>query len=234
MINRFRATAVIVALAGGAITSANAEVIATVSYHDLAGNYVQSSNPSVGSFSAVAVNTANLQSSYEASRLVPVSETASFEAGFVSNPFNPADFQITLSVNKVNSTLATGAGSFTATDRDGDTITGNLSGAWTFGGGGFIFFNGNLSNVVYTDNGAADNTFDGTEGGDFGMNFNAVPPFAGSVVQLVFGGPGSTGFFTQSFSDRATGGSMQIVPSPGSIALLGLGGLAFASRRRSR
>ncbi len=234
MINRFRATAVIVALAGGAITSANAEVIATVSYHDLAGSYVQSSNPSVGSFTAVAVNTASLQSAYEASRLVPTSETASFEAGFVSNPFNPADFVISLSVNKVSSSLATGSGTFTATDRDGDTITGTMSGAWTFGGVGFIFFNGNLSNVVYSDNGPADNTFDGTEGGDFGMDFNAVPPFAGSVVQLVFGGAGASGFFTSSFSDRATGGSMQIVPSPGSIALLGLGGLAMVGRRRSR
>jgi hypothetical protein len=232
MINRFRTTAaVLAALAGGAVASANAEVIATVSYHDLAGTYVQGTNPNVGSFTAVAVNNASLASAYEASRLVPAAGTASFEAGFVSNPFNPADFQISLSVVKISSTMATGSGTFTATDKDGDTITGTMSGVWTSGGPGFIFFNGNLSNVTFNDNNAADNTFDGTEGGDFGMNMPAPAPYVGSVVQLVFGG---SGFFAQSFADRATGGSMQIIPSPGSVALLGLGGMMVAGRRRTR
>lgn len=232
MINRSRASiAVLAAIVGSVAVSANAEVIATLSYDDMAGSYVQSGNPLVGQFTALAVNTVGLQSSYEASRLTPAAGSASFEAGFVTNPANPADFQLTISVIKVSGTLATGTGSFTATDADGDTITGAISGVWTFGGPGFIFFNGNLSGVTFNDNNAADGTFDGSESGDFATSFTAPAPYIGSVVQLVFG---QNSFFLQSFADRATGGSFQIVPSPGSLALLGLGGLAVAGRRRTR
>jgi hypothetical protein len=232
MIKSFRVSAALLtAIAGGIAAQANAEVIATISYDDLAGSYVQSSNPNVGQFTAVAVNTAQLSSAYEASRLVPGAGSASFEAGFVSNPLNPADFVLSISVNKLSGTLATGGGTFSATDRDGDTITGSINGVWTFGGPGFIFFNGNLSNVFYSDNGAADGTFDGTEAGQFGLNFPAPQPFVGSVVQLVFG---QNNFFRDSFQDRATGGSMQIIPTPGSLALLGLSGMLVAGRRRGR
>jgi hypothetical protein len=231
MTKSFRVSAALLtAITGGIAAQANAEVIATISYDDLAGSYVQSANPNVGQFTALAVNTASLQSAYEASRLVPGAASASFESGFVSNPLNPADFVLSVSVNKISGTAATGSGTFSATDRDGDTITGNINGVWTFGGPGFIFFNGNLSNVFYTDNGAADGTYDGTEGGQFGLNFPAAQPYVGSVVQLVFG---QNNFFRSSFEDRATGGSMQIIPTPGSLALLGLSGIV-AGRRRSR
>jgi len=232
MTNRFRVSAAVLAAIVGSVTaSANAEVIATLSYHDLAGSYVQSANPNVGQFSAVAVNTALLASAYEASRLTPAAGSASFEAGFVTNPLNPADFQLTISVNKISATAATGAGSFTATDADGDTITGNISGVWTFGGPGFIFFNANISNVLFNDLNAADGTFDGSEGGDFASAFIAPTPYVGSLVQLVFG---QNNFFRNSFQDRATGGSLQIIPSPGSVALVGLSGLVLVGRRRSR
>jgi len=232
MINRFRVSAVVLAaVAGSMAASASADVIYTLSYHDLAGSYTQSANPLVGSFSAVAVNNANLQSAYEASRLDPApTGQAEFEAGFVSNPLNPADFQINVSVIKISGTVATGTGDFTATDRDGDVINGRISGVWTTAGG-FLFFNGNLSNVRLNDNNAADGTFDGTEQGDFSILHPAPQPFVGSNVQLTFG---IGNFFRTDFSDRATGGTMQIIPSPGSMALLGLGGLAIASRRRGR
>jgi hypothetical protein len=232
MTNRFRVpAAVLAAIAGGIVaSSANAEIIATVSYHDLAGSFTSSGGGN-GAFTAMAVNTANLASAYEASRLVAAQGNASFEAGFVSNPFNPADFAVNLSVVNINATTASGTGTFVATDADGDTMSGDMSGIWIYGGPGFIFFNGNLSNVVFSDNGAADGTFDGTESGDFGMAFPSPQPFYGSVVQLAFGG---NNFFQSSFQDRATGGSMQVLPTPGSFALLGMAGLAVASRRRAR
>jgi hypothetical protein len=233
MTNRFSVSAaVLVALVGGVAASANAEVIATMTYDDLAGSYVQSSNPNVGTFTAVAVNTAALQSSYEASRLIAAAGDASFEAGFVSNPFNAADFTMSIAVTRVSGSLATGVGSFTATDRDGDTITGTITGNWVPVGSLFIAFNGNLSGVSFNDNGAADGTFDGSEGGDFALAFNAAQPFVGSMTQLITSQ--GSGFFTRSFSDKATGGAMQIIPSPGSMALIGLGGLMVAGRRRSR
>jgi|266.fasta.fasta_contig_71_1376291_length_847_multi_3_in_0_out_0_1 hypothetical protein len=232
MTNRFSVSAaVLVALVGGVAASANAEVIATMSYDDLAGGYAQSS-PTTGVFTAVAVNTGTLQSSYEASRLIPGAGSASFEAGFQSNPFNPADFVISMNVVRINASLATGTGTFTATDRDGDTITGTISGNWVPVGSLFIAFNGNLGNVSFNDNGAADGTFDGTEGGDFALAFNAAQPFVGSMTQLIT--RQGAGFFTGNFSDKATGGAMQIIPSPGSMALIGLGGLMVAGRRRSR
>ncbi len=232
MTNRFRASAALLAaLVGGVAASANAEVIATVTYHDLSGSFAKTST-NTGNFTAVAVNTNNLQSAYEASRLVPAAGSAAFEAGFVSNPLNPADFVVNVSVTRLSNTLALGSGNFTVTDRDGDTITGDIiNGVWTSGGPGFIFLNANLTNVRFNDNGALDGAFNGTAGGSFLTSFVAQPPFSGSMTQLVFG---ASNFFTQSFSDRATGGSFQIVPSPGSMALVGIGGLMVASRRRGR
>lgn len=231
MTNRFRVSAALfAALAGGIVASANAEIIATVSYDDLAGTFTSTGGGN-GSFTAMAVNTPTLASAYEASRLVPGLGTASFEAGFESNPFNPANFVISISVVNINATTAMGSGTFTATDVDGDTLSGDIAGLWIFGGPGFIFFNGNLSNVNFADNGAADGTFDGSESGDFSMSFPSPQPFYGSVVQLTFGG---NNFFQTSFADRATGGSMQILPTPGSVALLGMAGLAVATRRRAR
>jgi hypothetical protein len=146
MTNRFRVSAaVFAAIAGGIVaSSANAEIIATVSYDDLAGSFASTGGGN-GQFTAMAVNSANLASSYEASRLVPAQGSASFEAGFVSNPFNPADFTLSISVTNINATTASGGGSFTATDADGDTLVGNINGIWIFGGPGFIFFNGNLA-----------------------------------------------------------------------------------------
>lgn len=228
MTNRFQVSAaVLAAIASGIVaSSANAEIIATVSYDDLAGSFTSTGGGN-GAFSAIA----GANSAYEASRLVPAQGSASFEVGFVTNPLNPADFVVNISVTAINANTASGVGHFTATDADGDTLDGDISGFWIYGGPGFIFFNGNLSNVVFADTGALDGTFDGTESGDFGMAFPSPQPYYGSVVQLTFGG---ANFFQTSFADRATGGSMQVLPTPGSFALMGLAGLAVASRRRAR
>ena len=120
---------------------------------------------------------------------------------------------------------ASGSGSFTATDVDGDTISGTLNGVWGRPAPGFIFFNGSLSNVRIVSN---DNNFNG-EVGAWDTRFPSPEPYEGAIVQLVFGG--ST-FFTGNFSNRAVGITAQIVPSAGSLALLGLGGLVVGRRRR--
>jgi hypothetical protein len=233
MINRSRLSAAALAaiVAGGAV-SASADVILTLTYDDLAGSFAYVANRT-GTFSAVAVNTAQLQSAGQVSRLVPGLGNASFEAGFATNPLSAADFGLTISVAPaVNPNQALGNGTFTATDNDGDTITGTISGTWVYGGPGFIFFNGSLTNVMLNDLGAADGTFDGSESGDFDMDFSpAVSPFEGAIVQLVFGG---ANFFTSGFADRATNINMQVVPTPGSVALMGLAGLTLVGRRRAR
>lgn len=219
----------VVAVAGiAAVASlANADVIASFSYDDLAGSY--SGTAGVGNFSAVAVDTTALQSSGDASRLVPAEGNAVFEAGFVSGA-NPADFQINVSVNVDAPGHAVGAGTFTATDADGDTITGSIAGEWNLVGS-FLAFSGNLSNVFLNDNGASDNMFNGTDGSstDWSMNLPGSAPFEGAIVNLVFG---ATDFFASNFEDRATGVTAQIIPAPGALALLGLGGIVTGRRRR--
>lgn len=209
------------AAAGLFASAAQAEVLATLTYDDLGGSY------NAGTFSAVAVNTPFLHSSGDTSRLVgPNSATATFSPGFEGGA-DPAGFNLSLSVVPINAQTASGSGTFTAVDRDGDYITGTIAGTWYYPGPGFIFFNGALSNV--TLNAVTDNNFDGTGGGSWDMNLPGGPVFSGALVQLVFGG---ADFFQTPFGGRATGITAQIIPTPGSLALLGLGGLAALRRRR--
>lgn len=217
----FRKTLILATIAGVAAVgaSANADVIASLTYDDLSGSY----NSGTQQFTAAAVNNAFLQSSGDTTRLVPTQGNATFAPGFVSR--SVANFVLTCSVVPTGPFAASGVGAFTATDVDGDTITGTLNGVWGRPAPGFIFFNGTLTNVRIVSN---DNNFNG-EAGAWNTTFPSPEPYEGAIVQLVFGG--ST-FFTGNFSNRAVGITAQIIPTPGALALLGLGGLAAARRRR--
>lgn len=231
-----RSVALIVALAGGAIAStASATVIATFSYDDLAGTYTQAS-PGVGSFSAVAVDQGpgGLRSWGTTSRLVSPTGDASFQNGFVTQ--GTANMVVNVSVNVINATpgneFGLGVGSVVVTDADGDTITADLNGFWTAtpnSQGLFLNFNGSMSNVFLNDNGLGDGTFDGTAAGAWNMGLPGGPPYSGALVHLVFG---AQNFFQTGFADRATGVTGQIIPTPGALALLGLGGIVAGRRRR--
>ena len=111
-------------------------------------------------------------------------------------------------------------------------ISGQVNGTW-IATPGYIFFNGYLNNVVITPSASEGTSFDGTDGGSWGLNLPSPPPYEGAVVQLVFGGNPST-FFANSFQDRATGVTAQLIPTPASIALLGLGTVVVAGGRRRR
>lgn len=228
MKNRTRIAIALAALAGG-ISAANANIIITASYLDLRGDYVQSA-PGIGTFTAVANDADPIRSTGNVARVDGNPGSASFETGFVSG-LNPADFSITLSVNViVPGQVATGAGTFTITDADGDTITGSIDGAWLFDTvQGFIYFNGALSNVFANDNGAQDGEFNGTELGSWSLADLGTQPFEGAISQIVFP---AGGFFTDSFANAATGLTAQIIPAPSALALLGLGGLVGGRRRR--
>ena len=237
MTNRSR-SAIALALAAGALTSvANAGVILTFTYDDLAGSYA-ATGADTGNFTAIAVDqgAAGLQSAGEVSRTDSNPGSASFEVGFVSGA-NPANFVLNCSFVRDGSfgnILGSGSGGFTATDADGDTITGEISGTWLFDQvNNFIYLNAILSGVVVTDNpdatGAFDDEFTGTQLGSWQISGLGTQPFEGALTQITFG----VGvFFRGDFQDAATGLTAQILPAPGSLALLGLGGLVAARRRR--
>jgi len=212
-------------VAGGLTASANAEVVlVSMTFDDLAGSY----STSTGMFTAMAVNTSSLRSSGDVSRLVVPEGTAAFSPGFVSQA-DQGNFVLSIAVGSLSlSGTRSGLGSFTVTDADGDTITGAINGSWRNLGLGFIAFDGVLENVYVNDNGAQDGTFNGSNGGAWDLDLNAAEPYTGALVQLVLG---ANGFFSSNFTNRATGVTAQIVPAPGSVALLGLG-VAIAARRK--
>jgi hypothetical protein len=225
MKNRSAFAAIAIAAVAGGISAANADIVVTFTYDDLAGAFT-GTGPGAGNFSAIAGNDA----AGEVSRIDGNPGSASFGVGFV-NGADQSDFAISLNVNVViPNLLASGAGNFTATDADGDTISGTINGDFIFDTiNGFIFFNGSLSNVFVADNGAQDDSFDGSQLGSFQISGLGNQPFEGALTQITFG---ASSFFTQNFSDAATGLTAQIVPAPGALALVGMGGLLAARRRR--
>jgi hypothetical protein len=228
MRNNVITSAALLGMSLAASTASANVVLVSLRYDSLAGSY----STATQEFQARAADTATLRSTGAVSRLVGPTGTAQFEPGFVSGP-SPADFQINVpAIPTGNPNIRLGVGgTFVATDADGDTISGSVNGTWINGGPGFIYFNGTLTNVIVTPNGAgpANSSFDGTNGGSWGFDLPAPSPYEGAIVQLVFGAPS---FFTQDFADRATGVTAQLIPTPGALALLGLGGLLAARRRR--
>lgn len=216
--------ALLAALAVGAVASvANAQAVVTFAFNNLDGAY----NANTGIFTASASDVPGLRSVGDVTRLTNPSGTADFGAGFVSAP-NPANVVVTLSVTGIDLMLgiAMGSGSFVFTDVDGTTLTGNLNGVWIRGDLGQTFFNGDISGATFS-NGA---TFDG-DNGNFQTDLGFPAPYEGASTAL-FLRPGTGGFFDADFRSVATQFQGELVPTPGAMALLGLGGLAMTRRRR--
>jgi len=211
----------VVGVLAGAAGIASAAPILSFGYTEVSGSFDSGSS----TFSAVAVDNGPLSTAGDVSRLATPGSTANFDAGFVSRS---AFADVVLSMNIVNNFdgTASGSGSITLTDDDGDTFNATVSGMFTDGGTGFYFFTGLLSNASFT--GAQ---FDGTDGGSFNTTLPGNPPYDGALVQLFLDGAG--GFFTHDFSDISVQLDGEIVPTPGSIALIGLAGLTTTRRRRS-
>ncbi|MBS0187652.1 MAG: hypothetical protein JSS51_06255 [Planctomycetes bacterium] len=222
--------AVVAAAAASTVSVAQAATtLVTFGYNNLKGTYI-AAGANNGSFSAVAVDqgVGGLQTDGSVSRLVPGAGQAKFAAGFKSLA-TFADFSINISFVRLNATTGTGAGSFTATDALGNTVSGSIAGVWSLQPTIGIAFNGTLSNVNITPNA----TFTGTDGSSTNWNTNlpSPAPYTGAITQLAFNGGN---FFSDANMDNvATQVSGQIVPSAGSMALLSLGGLVAARRRRA-
>ncbi len=216
-------TAIILAVCGAAGAASAQTNIMSFTYSDLNGSYA-STGATTGQMDAVAVSSGALQTAGDVTRLVGAGGSALFESGFKGG--SAADAQLHFLITAIDNVAKTaiGTGTFTLTDADGDTISGDINGAFAAQGTSFIFFNGTLDNIVMSAG-----TFDGSLSGSVDTTFAAQQPYSGALVQLTFG---MGNFFASNFSNRSTLASGLIVPTPGAAALLGLGGLTAMRRRR--
>lgn len=208
-------------LIGGLASIATAGPILSFGYTDLAGSY----NSASGEFAAVASAAAETATAGDVTRLAAPGGTANFDAGFFGTSLF-ADAQFMLTVTFLDPNSAVGIGSFILTDDDGDTISGDIDGAFLNLGNGQIAFQGLLGNVFLSGS-----EFNGTDGGAFDMDLPGNAPYEGALVQLFIASSG--GFFDASFDGVSVQADGQLVPTPASIALLAAGGLAISRRRKS-
>lgn len=211
------------AAVAGLAASATADTILSFGFTDLAGGF----NAATMSYTAVGVNTTTLQTAGNVNRHLDPVATAIYNPGTAADRIN-----VSLAVSGVAGNTANGDGSIFIEDADGDRFVATVSGEFSFMAPA-VFFNGALSNISFVPGAGSNNTFDGPSGGSFPLTFApAQPPFTGAIVQLYFDTTGA--FFNQSFQGRATQVSGAVIPSPGALTLLGVGGLLAARRRRSR
>lgn len=212
----------LIAAAGIAATAAvaNAQAILTFGFTDVDGSFTASD----GSF----VGTSTATTSGDVTRLSAPGGTAVFDPGFAG--VGASDFSFDIDVMVMGGgTSATGTGTFTIVDVHGESLTGSLNGDFVQLAPGIIAFNGLISGVQFNDV-SGDGTFDGPTTGSFSTDLPGSAPYDGAIVQLFIDGSG--GFFDADFTGVSTQVSGAIVPAPASLALLGLGGLAAARRRR--
>lgn len=137
-----------------------------------------------------------------------------------------------------NSALATGT--FALTDVDGQTIIGNIAGAWSLDGG-FGHFDGSAFDLVFDPE--VGGWFDGNIfSPGFDMDFTGFEQLLGTVVDLS-NLPGQ-GFFDETWLDdggeslyvESNVDSLLLIPAPGAVLLgaMGLGLIAAGRRRRAR
>lgn len=207
----------LIASAGVIAAPAAADVIVTFGFTDMAGSYS----------GGVFTTNDDADTSGDVTRLEAPISSADYNVGFSGGT---AAVTTSVSVFGIVGNTASGAGSFSITDADGDVMMGTITGTW-IGSGLGIFFNGDLSGVVFDGTGGDGQFFDGPSGGSFDYTtLTGIPPFEGAIVQLFVP---VAGFFSQDFSVESVQVSGEIIPAPGAMALLGLGGLIAARRRRA-
>jgi hypothetical protein len=208
------------------------QTLITFTYSDLSASF----NNATRQFNANAVGgPTGLQTGGDVSRVdVSPTQSANFASGF--RGFNPADagIEMTVSSTVVLDSLGrptrAAQGAFVLLDPDGDRISGVLTGIWTDLGSGFDSFQGLIGSASISILAGGDNArFNGL--GVSGFNYAGLPltGLSGSLVELQLT-PGS--FFDTNFANVSTQSSGVLVPGPGSLALIGLGALATARRRR--
>jgi MYXO-CTERM domain-containing protein len=209
---KMTAAAAVLAFAGSAFAG---EAVLSFTYSDLMGSF----DAATGEYSAVVGTGSSGDVTF-----VPGNQTAEFDSGSFAS--TSAGFDLNLTISGITANSATGSGTLSIADENGDTITTDVTGSFNLLLG-TVFFQGFLDNALVNDN-SADGSFDGTTAGSFST---AIPgqPFSGSIVQISFD---AGDFFNSSFADNTTLASGLLVPTPGAVALLGFAGLTAVRRRR--
>jgi len=213
--------------AGSGEAVAQDEVLFDFAFNSMSSSYDAGSS----FFSSMAVAGDELDTSGNVRRLAEPQGTARYSPGFASDGGSLADVVVTMDIAELQTASTVGTGTLLVSDDDGDLLSADISGRWEESGLG-LFFNGSMTNVMFTDTDGLDGTFDGPDGGSFSYDEDGGP-FEGALVLLQLS-DGDVDF-DDSFADVAADVSGQVVPTPGTLALAGIGlGLWGTSGRRRR
>lgn len=143
---------------------------------------------------------------------------------------NDAFVEFRMNLDNITGSGADGIdGQILIRDINGDTLEGSFSGTWDLVGE-FGFFNG-LVDYASFNTAAGNGTFESTGAGNSFL-IPDLQSYFGAISFLIH----MNNWFDSSngFSDQASSGDgMLFTPTPGSVSLLAIGGLAATRRRRS-
>jgi len=158
---------------------------------------------------------------------LPSAQTVAFNAGEIGFG-NDAFVEFRMDLSNITGSSADGLnGRILIHDIDGDTLEGTFSGSWDMLGG-FGFFDGIVDFATYNANG--NSVFESTGAGS---EFDAPSYDLSGAISFLIQMPE---WFdtTNGFDNRISqGDGILLTPTPGSVSLLALGGLAATRRRRS-
>jgi hypothetical protein len=216
-----RRVGVVIIVAGFAASALADDTILSFGFTDLSGSFDLGSR----NFLAVGVDTPTLKTAGHVNRHLNPVGVAAYNPGTAANLV-----EVALDIGIPSAGMATGMGSIVIWDADGDRFQADIAGMFSLVTS-VVFFNGILSNIEFVPGQSTNGMFDGPSGGSFPLTFApAQQPLTGAIVQLHF----DAAFFNQSFQDKPTQVHGGVIPTPGSLAILGFAGIFAARRRRSR
>jgi len=205
--------------------AAQADLAATFGYTDMGANWnAGSSMLEIGAEETPSLSTSGDLTNY----LGGAPATALFNSGFADGSTS-ADSVFDMTLSNITGTSADAVGSFIITDINGDTLSGSFVGTWT-NQFGFGFFDGEIVSASYNEIESGNSIFEGNAGQTFAVSTEPLNGALSMLLQMPEWFDANNG----NFNARTTqlDGILANVPTPGSMALLGLGGLVTARRRR--
>jgi len=206
--------------------AASAELAATYGFTDMGANW----NSGASILTVGAFETALLSTSGDITNYLGESgpSTALFNSGFADGSTS-ADSQFSMELSNITANNADATGTFMITDVNGDTLSGSYVGTWT-NQFGFGFFDGQILEAAYNEVESGNNFFEGNAGEVFAVPADALNGALSILLQM----PEWFDTDNGNFNARTTqlDGILATVPTPGSLALLGMGGIVAGRRRR--